>query len=280
MAACYTYSMDVETILSKVDQSLPTQHEHDYFLIHVERYRYILEQIESICIKYHESGLRKKQVVTHDTLTHGTRLRILDVGCFPYHLGRALELMGHEVYGISSSHEPIKSKKIKICNVETDIFPFKDNFFDLVVCTEVLEHLPQSPLHAIHEMQRVTMPRGFLLLTTPNIARSINRAKILLGKSVTYPLSQVLENEGKGSNIYHRHNREYTLSELTTLLTHGHWTVAEARHFVSYTPMRKRKIPDPLLLKAGKFANYFLMLAVSSLRDTLYVLGCKDAPGE
>lgn len=203
------------------------------------------------------------------------RIRVLDVGCFPYHLGAALEMMNHEVYGISSSHEPIKSSRIKICNIEKDTFPFKDNFFDLVICTEVLEHLPQSPLHAIREMHRVTAPRGHVFLTTPNIARSINRAKILLGKSVTYPLHQLLENDGEGSNIYHRHNREYTLSEVTTLMRHGYWNVVKATHFVSYTPMRRRVIPDSLLLKAGKYANYVLMMFLSSLRDTLLVIGEK-----
>lgn len=223
--------------------------EREYFLIHEARYKKILGVIREI----------------------GVIGRALDVGCYPYHLGAAMERMGFDVWGISSSHEPIHSKKIKICNIETDKFPFESNSFDLVVCTEVLEHLPQSPAHALSESRRVTKPGGSLLVTTPNIARSINRAKLLLGKSVTYPLSHVLED----TNIYHRHNREYTLHELETLIEHAGWKITEASYFVSYTPMRRRVKRDSLPLKLGKWANYLLMLAFPPLRDTLLILAKK-----
>lgn len=255
--------MTIPQILAAVEGTVTNEKERQYFLTHEARYRYILEQIEKIIKTDSSEGGNDKPV------------KILDVGCFPYHLGAALEMMGYEVFGISSAHEPIKGKNIRICNIESDRFPFKDNYFDLILCSEVLEHLPQSPLHALYEMRRVLSPQGKLILTTPNIARSINRAKLLLGKSVTYPLSQLLENDGEGSNIYHRHNREYTLKELATLLTHAHFSVDIAEHFVSYTPFRRRVAPDPLWLKAGKAANYVLMMMVSGLRDTLLVVAHK-----
>ena len=299
---CILNSMTTTEILRTVESQIRTAQEREYFLIHEARYKYILEQIEKITDSLSGGARRGAPVerpqhlrmikadnstnlrgsICEDVGREKTRdrtrpsLKILDVGCFPYHLGAALEIMGHDVYGISSTHEPIKSQKIKICNIESDRFPFKDNFFDFVLCTEVLEHLPQSPLHAINEIRRVLMPQGKLLLTTPNIARSINRAKMLLGKSVTYPLSQVLENDGEGSNIYHRHNREYTLKELATLLSHAHFSVDVAECFISYTPFRRRVRPDPLWLKAGKVANYILMLMVSGLRDTLLVIATKN----
>jgi len=250
--------MDVKKILTTVEKSLQNTQEHEYFLIHSARYQRILEEITLL------------------TQNNNKKLRILDVGCYPYHLGAALELMGHDVYGIASSHEPIHSPKIKVCNIETDKFPFKDNFFDLVIFTEVLEHLPQSPTLAIRQMQRVTKTQGKLLITTPNIARSINRGKLLLGKSVTYPLSQAMENNGKGSIIYHRHNREYTLSELVSIVKHAGWNIQNASYFVSYTPTRRRARPDSLPMKLGKWANYLLMLGVPSLADTLLVIGSKS----
>jgi 2-polyprenyl-3-methyl-5-hydroxy-6-metoxy-1,4-benzoquinol methylase len=267
--------MTIREILRTVEEGIRDPKEREYFMIHEARYRYILEQISKLVsgIRYQVSG--KTNVVTHDTLIHDTKFKILDVGCFPYHLGKALEIMGHEVWGISSAHEPVKQKNIRTCNIESDRFPFNDNYFDLVVCTEVLEHLPQSPVHALHEMRRVMKPGGKLLITTPNIARSINRAKLLLGKSVTYPLHQLLENDGAGSNLYHRHNREYTLKELSTIIIHAHFSVDTATQFVSYTPGRRRVIPDPLWLKAGKTVNYVLMMMVTGLRDTLLVVGKK-----
>jgi 2-polyprenyl-3-methyl-5-hydroxy-6-metoxy-1,4-benzoquinol methylase len=288
--------MTVAEILHTVENRITTKNEREYFLIHEARYKYILEQIEKTIVQTHNLGSAGRHTFSSSATQdmdgknssigclaetqekhadQKRRPRVLDVGCFPYHLGAAMELMGLDVYGISSSHEPIKSNKIKICNIETDKFPFKDNFFDIVIFTEVLEHLPQSPALALSQMRRVLVPRGKLVLTTPNIARSINRGKLLLGKSVTYPLHQLLENEGEGSNIYHRHNREYTLKELSTLITHSGLSVETATTFVSYTPNRRRVTPDPLWLKAGKTANYILMMMVEGLRDTLFIVAKK-----
>jgi SAM-dependent methyltransferase len=251
--------MDIQNTLKHVERLIETPSEREYFLIHVARYQYILEQIQWL------SNQRSAP------------LRILDVGCYPYHLGAALEGMGHHVYGIASSHEPIHTPKIKVCNIEVDKFPFKDNFFDLVIFTEVLEHLPQAPAHALKQMHRVTKKGGYMLVTTPNIARSINRLKLIFGKSITYPLSQVTENEGKGSIIYHRHNREYTLSELKTLAVFSGWKIKTASYFISYTPTRRRARPDSLIIKLAKWANYTAMRLIPSLADTLLIIGRKGS---
>lgn len=45
--------------------------------------------------------------------------------------------------------------------------PFPDNFFDVVVSCETIEHLP-FPLKGLQEFYRVTRPGGMLFLTTPN----------------------------------------------------------------------------------------------------------------
>lgn len=246
--------MDIRAILQSVETSIRSQEERAYFLVHESRYKKILGEIREIGEK---------------------KLKILDVGCYPYHLGRALELMGHEVWGIASTHEPIANKKVSIINIETDPFPYKDNSFDLVLCSEVVEHLPHSPLPALAEMYRVTKPGGFLLVTTPNITRSINQGKMLLGRSPMYDIDALLANEGKGSNLYHRHNREYTLGELTRLVTHAGWTMHKKTHMISYSPFRRKNRTDHPVVWTGKLANYLAMAAVPRLRDTLLVIGKK-----
>ena len=47
------------------------------------------------------------------------------------------------------------------------ILPFGDNTFDWVVCSEVLEHVPERE-KMISEFARVLKPNGILILTTPN----------------------------------------------------------------------------------------------------------------
>lgn len=253
----YHRLMSTKQALFLVESGIKKPKEHEYFLIHEERYKAILNHIHTL------------------NFPHKDKPRILDVGCYPYHLGAALERLGFDVYGISSAHEPIHSSKIKICNIENDKFPFKDNFFDIIICTEVVEHLPQSPTHALREMHRVTNKNGSLLVTTPNIARSINRVKLLFGRSVTYPLSQVLENDGNGSVIYHRHNREYTLAELAELVRAGNWHTATAKHVISYVPWRRRVRTNNIAMQIAKWLNYAVMAVFPTLRDTLLIIGNK-----
>lgn len=45
--------------------------------------------------------------------------------------------------------------------------PFPDNTFDVVVCTEVIEHTP-NPRKAVTELCRVLKPGGILIITVPN----------------------------------------------------------------------------------------------------------------
>ena len=60
-----------------------------------------------------------------------------------------------------------------------------------------------------------------------------------------------------------------------TLLTKTSCEIEEMSYFISYTPFRKRIIPDPWFLFSGKFINYLLMLIIPSFRDTLFILGKK-----
>lgn len=48
-----------------------------------------------------------------------------------------------------------------ICNI-----PIKDCFIDYIICTEVIEHVPE-PIKAIKEMYRLLNSKGVLILTAP-----------------------------------------------------------------------------------------------------------------
>lgn len=59
--------------------------------------------------------------------------------------------------------------------------PFRDGAFDRVLCSEVLEHLP-DPARAIAELTRVTRAGGIVVLSVPN-ERLIDRTKSLLARA-------------------------------------------------------------------------------------------------
>lgn len=58
--------------------------------------------------------------------------------------------------------------------------PFGDGGFDLIWCSEVIEHL-QDPAFALSELRRVTKPGGLLVLTTPNSYAWLFRFVALFG---------------------------------------------------------------------------------------------------
>ncbi len=64
-----------------------------------------------------------------------------------------------------------------------DIFklPFADNSIDIIISSEVVEHLP-DPTPAIREMARVLKPNGYAMVTTPNPANLPESAGYLLDK--------------------------------------------------------------------------------------------------
>lgn len=63
---------------------------------------------------------------------------------------------------------------IKYCNLNTDNIPFNDEFFDYVVCCEVIEHI-QNPWKLINQIKRVLRSEGRLIITTPNVSKIHDR---------------------------------------------------------------------------------------------------------
>jgi SAM-dependent methyltransferase len=105
-------------------------------------------------------------------------------------------------------------------NVEHERFPYADTTFDAVLFCEIIEHLLRDPLAALREMHRVLKPDGVLVVTTPNVARLENVARLIAGANIYDPYSAY--------GPYGRHNREYTLEELSRLLTHAGFAIDTA----------------------------------------------------
>jgi SAM-dependent methyltransferase len=166
-------------------------------------------------------------------LTDGLSGKCLELGANPYfttmllHTFKKFELtlanyFGHENKRIEKQRvfytDPQNKGKTSIefeyhhFNIESDEFPFQDHQFDVVIFGEILEHLLTDPCRVLREIKRVLKPNGILILTTPNVSRLENVAKMIKGENIYDPYS--------GYGPYGRHNREYTLVELKNLLIH------------------------------------------------------------
>ncbi len=109
--------------------------------------------------------------------------KILDIGCGEgRHTAEACRFNGNFCVGADVSHEDLlkAGEKLKL-NEEffplqdstaalsvSDItnLPFKDNSFDIVICSEVLEHITMDE-KALVEIKRVLHPGGFFALSVP-----------------------------------------------------------------------------------------------------------------
>jgi len=97
---------------------------------------------------------------------------ILDVGCGEgFTLNRLKEHgIGKKLEGLEYSKDAIALGKklypgIKIIHGSVYELPYEDNSFDLVLCTEVLEHL-EEPAKALKELVRVA--KKYLVISVPN----------------------------------------------------------------------------------------------------------------
>lgn len=68
---------------------------------------------------------------------------------------------------------------VTVANLNTEPLPFADASFDLVTCTEVIEHL-EHYRQTLREMHRVLKPAGRLVVTTPNILNLKSRIRFLI----------------------------------------------------------------------------------------------------
>ena len=107
-------------------------------------------------------------------------MRVLDAGCGSgRHLCEAFRTPGVAVAGVDLSWDDLRKAKgyLSLMARETtgnwiitraDIaaLPYADGSFDVVVCSEVLEHLPDGKA-AVAELVRVLKPGGDLVVTVP-----------------------------------------------------------------------------------------------------------------
>jgi SAM-dependent methyltransferase len=132
--------------------------------------------------------LRTSKQYTVDCVPAGAPLDILDVGCGSGANSEALAAKGHRVQGVDISEAGIEKYRMRgfegrVCDIESGL-DYPDASFDLVFCSEVIEHMT-SPEILAAEMARVLKPEGLLVLSTPNSAFWLYRVLGLFGYTVS-----------------------------------------------------------------------------------------------
>lgn len=109
----------------------------------------------------------QRRLETVCTLTPGEAKVILDVGSGGGKFVTALRDRGHYVVATDCSAAAMSLYGGERVLCDAAALPFPDGCFDMVTCTEVLEHLDDERLaHALREIARLA--RSYVLISVPN----------------------------------------------------------------------------------------------------------------
>ena len=142
-------------------------------------------------------------------------MRVLDAGCGSgRHLCESFRTPGVDVSGVDLNRDDLgkakgflslmaREQKGRWLVAQADVtkLPFADGSFDVVICSEVLEHIEDNQ-NAVAELVRVLKPGGDLVVTVPRF----------LPERVCWAISRAYHREPGG------HIRIYKKGELMSLL--------------------------------------------------------------
>lgn len=165
--------------------------------------------------------------------TPAHRRRVVDLGCGPgtnlFEIHDAakdidgvdwfgLDLnVGEAAAGASRSRYRVAARGMRpVPFMAGDILnlPFADNSLDIIVSSEVVEHLP-DPRPALREMARVLRPGGYAMITTPNPRN--------LPELVGYGLDRI--SGGRFKRLYWKGEDAVSAPPLSAAVGYGHVSV-------------------------------------------------------
>lgn len=206
--------------------------------------------------------------------------KLLDIGCgggmisetLPYYYPKA------EIYGCDVSKTAIAyAKKLGSGNVKYSLihdkrFPYKGNFFDVCICLDVLEHVPDVD-YFLMEVRRVLKKNGKFFLIVP-----------CEGEPFTY--TWFFQKTHVGENLTYRYfghiHKEFTHKRVEALLRDNGFTVlkkAYSEHFfyqwmhlfIFFLPkwLLRRFLGEE---KAHEYSNSSLIRSPKSSTDVLLII--------
>lgn len=229
------------------------EHELEYMRSHRVRFKYIYRMLPD----------------------EKANLKVLDIGTTPFTILLKNIYDSYDIYTIDYSDlfkRRCEEKGINFNNhdLSSGPIPFEQNKFDIVIFTEVLEHILTPPTVLFKELYRIIRTGGQLIFGTPNFARLKNRIKLARGIS---PLEQFHPDSTHG----HGHVREYTMNECLNIMNKVGFNVSKREFINGKSPQhfikRKKDVFElPVYLSIILITIYYaLTMAIPSLRHFIYI---------
>ena len=180
--------------------------------------------------------------------------KVLDIGCGVGTLSFYLAKKGNYVLGID-----ISKNAVNVCKKSAKIFGLRDikfqrmdfpneiprDKFDLIVCSEVLEHLEDDDL-ALKKIYSLLRPNGIVIISVPS------------KNAPLYRLGLAKEFDKRVGHL-----RRYTLSELVNKCQKAKFTILETRK--TEGALRNFLFLNPVAGKFVRFIKFFLSDIISLL---------------
>jgi SAM-dependent methyltransferase len=116
--------------------------------------------------------------------------RILDVGCGLGMYVRQMRRFSSEVYGVDVDPEKVAAASRTLPNIFTapaEALPFPDDYFDVILLHEVIEHV-EDDRQTIREAYRCVRPGGHIVIYAPNRLYFFETHGFYLGKRYFFRL--------------------------------------------------------------------------------------------
>jgi ubiquinone/menaquinone biosynthesis C-methylase UbiE len=135
-----------------------------------------LEKVNQFLMAEPDPAFARRAKIIFENLELSSGQKILDAGC-----GRGFYLkvlsslpLNLDIYGLDLNPEYLKlaaeilkEERVRLLKRDITSLPFKDNFFDRVIASEILEHV-RDDQKAIKEIFRVLKPAGVAVITVPH----------------------------------------------------------------------------------------------------------------
>jgi SAM-dependent methyltransferase len=224
-------------------------------------------------ISYLEEHTYRYQEIIKSIPRSPSPIRVLDIGTTPFTIFLKenyphFEVSTLDITPIMKERCQASGIKFAVCDLARQPIPFPDNYFDLVIFTEVLEHLFALPSEVLKEIRRVMRAQGKLILSVPNFASLIKRIKLLLGIN---PLPAIDDQVRGGGRCGYGHIREYTMGEIVPILKVSEFTILKKK-FLQPSVIGAFREFDKKGFRALLTGIYYMIgLLVPAFRATIYI---------
>lgn len=224
---------------------------------------------------------KARRDIIYDLMKHEhNECKILDIGCSGGVLIDFLKKKGYSnVEGMETSKEArliCKKKKIKI---HTTINHIKSNTYDIVIASDVLEHIKDSH-KALKEWKRILKPYGLLIVFVPAYRFLWGWHDIYNEHKIRYTKGSLIEAFNKAGIIVLRSSYWNSMllfpRVISTSMDNSKITYYERMNTKpDYNPSDVKPIPNLLLFSWLKFENRLLKYINFPFGISVFAIGTK-----